>query len=189
MGGQGNILASEIIATAATEAGYNVVVGETYGASQRGGAVMSHIRLSTDADYGPLIPLGEADVILAFEPLEAWRVAVDYGNPETALYVNLQKFYPLAALSGEQPYPEEARLLDDVEKLVGRVHALQATDLAREVGEPRAQNMVMVGLLAGSDLLPLDLGAYEQVIADTFQGVQREVSLRAFRAGASYRWS
>lgn len=186
VGGQGNILASEMIATTATEAGYNVVVGETYGASQRGGAVMSHIRLSTRADYGPLIPQGEADIILAFEPLEAWRVAMDYGNPETELFVNLQKNYPITALSGEQPYPDEAKLLADVEKLVGRMRALQATDLARQLGEPKAQNLVMVGVLAGSGLLPLEPQAFEQVIADTFTGDQRELSLLAFRAGVRY---
>ena len=82
IGGQGNILASGLMGSALVEMGYKVAVGETYGASQRGGSVMSHLRVSDDVERGVLIPEGKADVVVAFEPVEALRILRVYGNPE-----------------------------------------------------------------------------------------------------------
>ena len=89
VGGQGNILVSEIVATAANEAGYHVTVGESYGLSQRGGAVSSHVRLSREMPYGPVILAGRADVILGFEPVEAARVLLEYGHPGVRVIVKI----------------------------------------------------------------------------------------------------
>ena len=75
VGGQGNILASELLGSALVDKGYFVSVGETYGASQRGGSVMSHVRVSLTTEYGVLIPRGQADIIVGFEPIETLRVA------------------------------------------------------------------------------------------------------------------
>src|SRR3990172_373603 len=83
VGGQGTIVASQIVATAATREGLNVAVGETYGVSQRGGSVMSHVKIARGPAGGPLIPSGQADLLVGFEPAETLRVMADYANSST----------------------------------------------------------------------------------------------------------
>ena len=85
VGGQGNVLLSQLVGRVLVRAGFHVTIGETYGASQRGGAVMSHLRVSRKMQYGPLIGEGHADVIVGLEPLETLRVIAQYGNPGVAV--------------------------------------------------------------------------------------------------------
>ena len=108
VGGQGNILASELLAAALVEKGFNTTVGETYGVSQRGGSVMSHVRVSSLHQYGVLIPRGEADIIIGFEPIETLRVAREYGNKSTRIIFDTRPNYPLGVLVGEALYPDSA---------------------------------------------------------------------------------
>jgi indolepyruvate ferredoxin oxidoreductase, beta subunit len=183
VGGQGNILASGLAALAATAAGFNVVVGETYGASQRGGSVMSHIRLSAEKEYGPLVPYGQADVIVGFEPLEALRVASKYAHAETVVIVNTTPVYPVSVIMKETDYPEVVTILDGLRSLAGRVYTLDATALAREAGDPRAQNIVMINALAACPGLPLARRYFEEALEDFLSGAgseQRETNRRAF---------
>ena len=101
VGGQGNVVASEILAMALSRHGYRVSVGETFGASQRGGSVMSHVRASRDLTPGPLIPKGLVDVVVGFEPLETVRILTEYGRDSTRVVVNPRPVYPLAVQAGE----------------------------------------------------------------------------------------
>jgi indolepyruvate ferredoxin oxidoreductase, beta subunit len=117
VGGQGNILASQVLATAGIKQGLKVSIGETYGASQRGGSVMSHIRFAQSFHPGPLIPKGEADLIVGFEPLETLRVLIDYGKDDTKVISNSRPNYPLSVLSGEAKYPDLAIVFDEIKKL------------------------------------------------------------------------
>lgn len=105
IGGQGNVLASEIVSSTLNDMGYRVAVGETYGASQRGGSVMSHVRVSETEDFGVLIPSGEAHIIIGFEPLETLRMARQYANKETMIIYDPRPVYPLGVLQGNQAYP------------------------------------------------------------------------------------
>ena len=98
IGGQGNVLASEIVSSTLKDMGYRVAVGETYGASQRGGSVMSHVRVSETEDFGVLIPSGEAHIIIGFEPLETLRMARQYANKETMIIYDPRPVYPLGVL-------------------------------------------------------------------------------------------
>jgi indolepyruvate ferredoxin oxidoreductase beta subunit len=109
VGGQGNVLISQLIGQALVKAGHHVTIGETYGASQRGGAVMSHIRISRQEQYGPFIPEGQADVVLGLEPVETMRVLAQYGQPEVMVIANTRPVHPLAVTTGaaEYPSPEE----------------------------------------------------------------------------------
>lgn len=95
VGGQGNVLSSQLIGQVFIKKGYFVTIGETYGSSQRGGAVMSHIRISQKKQFSPLIPRGKADIILALEPLEALRVLIPFGNPGVVTLVNTRPIYPI----------------------------------------------------------------------------------------------
>lgn len=183
VGGQGNILASGLAALAATAAGYRVVVGETYGASQRGGSVMSHLRLSLHKEYGPLVPYGQAVLILAFEPLEALRVASKYACAETVVIANTVPVYPVSVTLKEADYPETADILKAIKSLVKELYILDATSLARSAGDPRAQNIVMVNALAGYPHQPVDRLYFEEALEDFLAGTgseQREINRRAF---------
>jgi len=184
VGGQGNILASALTGLAATNAGYRVVVGETYGASQRGGSVMSHVRIFQEKEYGPLVPYGRADLIVAFEPLEALRVASKYGRKETAVLVNTTPVYPVAVILKEARYPEPENILAALKSLVGEIYILDATTLAREAGDPRAQNMVMINALSLYAGQPVKRSCFDQSLEEFLQDAgseQRKINRLAFQ--------
>ncbi len=184
VGGQGNILASQITATAAIQEGYYVSIGETYGASQRGGSVMSHVRFSKEFQYGPLIPTGEADIVLGFEPMETLRVLVDFGNDDTQVIYNPRPNYPPRVLRGEASYPPMEEIEGHLRELSKLAKIVQGTKLAKEMGTLVAQNVVMVGALAGSGLLPVPEETFEKSICDIFDdSAKQKFNIEAFRVG------
>lgn len=183
VGGQGNIQASLIIASAAVRDGLYVSVGETYGASQRGGIVMSHVRLSEETQYGPLIPKGKAHIILGFEPVESLRTISDFGNKETRAIINPRPIYPIDVLSGESTYPSINDILSAIKELVYSVHVVEATELAKEAGDTLMQNIVMVGCLLASSFTPLKIETAMEVIKEIFAERNLEMNLKAFELG------
>lgn len=180
VGGQGNILASQIVATAGIKEGLYVTVGETYGASQRGGPVMSHIRFSARAQCGPLIPEGEADVIVGLEPIEALRIIGDFGNPKTRVIVSPRPIYPIWVLSGQAKYPPVEEVLQKLGELVAEVRVVKAI---QEGETGLAANVVIVGALAGSGMLPIALQNFEDSIREIFAPKDLDLNLQAFRKG------
>jgi len=184
VGGQGNILASQIVASAGIKKGLKVAIGETYGASQRGGSVMSHIRFAQSFHPGPLIAKGDADLIVGFEPLEALRVLLDYGKDSTKVIFNPRPNYPLSVLSGEAKYPELDFIFSQIKNLAEKAVVLEATELARKAGNYLAQNLVMVGALAGSGWLSVPLECFQETISELFEERdKRKLNLKAFMAG------
>jgi indolepyruvate ferredoxin oxidoreductase beta subunit len=180
VGGQGNILASHIVATAGIKEGLYVTVGETYGASQRGGPVMSHVRFSAQAQCGPLIPGGEADIIVGLEPIEALRIIGDYGNPRTRVIVSPRPIYPIWVLSGQAKYPPVEEVLQKLGELVAEVRVVEAI---KEGETGLAANVVIVGALAGSRMLPIEIKNFEESIREIMSPKDVELNLRAFRKG------
>jgi indolepyruvate ferredoxin oxidoreductase beta subunit len=180
VGGQGNILASQIVATAGMKEGLYVTVGETYGASQRGGPVMSHIRFSARAQCGPLIPEGEADIIVGLEPIEALRIIGDFGNPKTRVIVSPRPIYPIWVLSGQAKYPPVEEVLQKLGELVAEVRVVKAI---QEGETGLAANVVIVGALAGSRMLPIALKNFEDSIKEIFAPKDVNLNLQAFRKG------
>jgi len=183
VGGQGNILASRIIASAAVQDGLYVSVGETYGATQRGGAVMSHVRLSKETQYGPLMPKGKAHTILGFEPVESLRTIGDFGNKKTKVIVNPRPIYPIDVLSGASKYPALEDVLKAIKELVYSVQVVEATELAKEAGNTLMQNIVMVGCLVGSGFTPLKIETVREIVKEIFAERNLEANLRAFELG------
>jgi indolepyruvate ferredoxin oxidoreductase beta subunit len=180
VGGQGNILASQIVATAGIKEGLYVTVGETYGASQRGGPVMSHIRFSARAQCGPLIPEGEADIIVGLEPIEALRIIADFGNPKTRVIVSPRPIYPIWVLSGQAKYPPVEEVLQKLGELVAEVRVVKAI---QEGETGLAANVVIVGALAGSSMLPIKMKYFEESIKEIVAPKDVELNLKAFRKG------
>jgi len=114
VGGQGNVMASRILGSMLSRRGLLVTIGETFGASQRGGSVMSHLRISRTATWSPQIPAGRAHVVVALEPTAAVRVLAAYGNPRTRALCNTRPIYPVGVLSGAAAYPSPAKLREAV---------------------------------------------------------------------------
>jgi indolepyruvate ferredoxin oxidoreductase beta subunit len=183
VGGQGNIQASYIVATAALIEGLHVSVGETYGAAQRGGSVTSHIRLSKEKQYGPLIPEGGAHVIVGFEPIECLRTIGRFGSKKTRVIVNPRPIYPIDVLAGEATYPPIDKVLSAIKELVYSVHVVEATELAKKVGDAILQNVVMVGCLAASEFTPIKAEAFRKAVTELFAEKGLDVNLRAFEIG------
>ena len=113
VGGQGNVMASRVLSKMLVRRGFRVTIGETFGMSQRGGSVMSHIRVSSSSVWSPQIPKGRADLIVAIEPVEALRVLADYGNPAVKVLVNMRPIYPVGVITGEADYPAPETIRED----------------------------------------------------------------------------
>ena len=145
VGGQGTILASKILTTGLMEAGYDVKMSEIHGMSQRGGSVSSQVRYGEKVD-SPVIEKGAADIVVAFEQMEALR-SLDYLKENGTLVVNTQKIDSMSVIVGDEEYP------DDVLEEIGRhveEKALDATGIARELGNAKAANIVLLGTIIKS---------------------------------------
>jgi len=177
VGGQGILLASEIISEAAARAGYDVKKSEIHGMSQRGGSVNSHVRFG-EKIYSPLVMKGDCDLLLAFEKLEALRMA-DFVKEEGAIIVNDQRINPSTVISGAATYPE------NIEEILNAhfrsVTFMDALKIARQAGNPRTANTVLLG--AASKLLNIPLEIWENAILSNVPERAIEVNLRAFRVG------
>lgn len=180
VGGQGNVVASQIVASAGIKEGLYVTVGETYGASQRGGPVMSHVRFSARVQYGPLIPEGQADIVVGLEPVETLRIISDFGNPKTKVIVIPRPIYPIWVLAGQAKYPPVEEVLGKLRELVEKIEVVKLKGAA-EVGLPA--NILMVGALAGSRLLPIPVESFENAMKAILALKDIELNLKAFREG------
>ncbi|HUS82736.1 MAG TPA: indolepyruvate oxidoreductase subunit beta [Dehalococcoidia bacterium] len=183
VGGQGNVLLSHLVGKVLVRGGFHATIGETYGASQRGGAVMSHLRVSTKMQYGPLIGEGQADVIVGLEPLETLRVIAQYGNPNVAVMTNSRPVFPQAVSSGGAKYPTMDEVAATLRDLSSRSWVVNATDIALELGPPILANIVMMGTLVGSGLLPLGAEPFEAELRESLPADRLEMNLAAFHRG------
>ena len=182
-GGQGNVIAAHWLGEALLRGGLRVTVGDTYGLSQRGGSVMSHIRVSSDRRYGPLIPKGLAHVILGLEPVETLRVLADYGNPEVVTMTNDRPVYPLDVIAGEAEYPEPQQIREALDELSAKLYWVSATKIAQELGGAIVANIVMMGTLFGSGLVPVPQEIMLEVLRDHLHSDKWEANREAFSIG------
>ena len=183
VGGQGNVLSSQLIGQALVGKGYFVTIGETYGASQRGGSVMSHIRISSKKQLSPLIPRGKADIVVGLEPVEALRVLTTYGNPQTVVIANTRPIYPVDVTSGDEKYPEPEEIQKALESLSRKIYSIAATEKAMEMGSPILGNMIMIGALLELNLLPLGPSEFREILAKNFTAERLKTNLQALEEG------
>jgi len=177
VGGQGTLLASEVLCEAFLLAGYDVKKSEVHGMAQRGGAVTTHLRFGPKV-FSPLIEPGGADLLIAFEKLEALRFA-HYLRPGGAMVVNAQEIFPPSVATGQERYPEDVAVR--LRTVTDRLHFVDALAAALLLREVRAVNMVMVG--AASHYLPLSEGTYEDAMKARMPERIVAVNVAAFRAG------
>jgi len=177
VGGQGILLASEITVYSLLAAGYDAKKSEVHGMAQRGGSVTAQLRYGEKV-YSPLIEPGQADIQVAFEMMEAVRY-IPFLHKGSTVIVNTQKILPPAVATGQEEYP--ADVLDNLTDHEIVVVKVDAFELAKEVGEVRTANVVMVGAM--SPFLPVSPDLYEEVIRARVPGKFRDANLRAFAAG------
>ncbi len=180
VGGQGVLLASEIISNVALASGYDVKKSEIHGMAQRGGSVFSFVRIGKKV-YSPIIPAGSADFLLAFEELEALRYA-SYLRKGAQVIVNTQKISPITVLSGAASYPE-----DPISMLKEhfKVYPVDAVSLAQKAGNARAVNTVIVGIF--STFVGFEKELWLNIIKKLIPQKILEVNLKAFELGANTR--
>ena len=183
VGGQGNVLASQILGEMLVSQGYVVTIGETYGASQRGGAVMSHLRISTQDQFSPLIPEGQCDLLIALEPVEGLRILDHYGNPRVMALLNTRPIQPMDVISGNTTYPEVSKVIAKIKELSRRVWTLNATELALEMGDPIFSNIIMLGALCAIEVLPIHRQGFELAIKDLLPSQTLNENMKAFDKG------
>jgi indolepyruvate ferredoxin oxidoreductase beta subunit len=183
VGGQGNVMASRVLANMLSLKGYWVTIGETFGSSQRGGAVMSHIRISSTTTWSPQIPRRKAHIIIALEPMEAIRVLAAYGNRDVIVLANMRPIQPVSVIAGEQNYPTLEEIRNVLNSLSSHVWLIDATDEAMKLGNPILGNIIMIGAISGLGLLPVGLDDFMEAIRDTFPEKVAEVNRRAFEIG------
>jgi len=177
VGGQGILLASEIISESAVLAGYDVKRSEIHGMAQRGGSVNSHIRFGKKI-YSPLVMKGECDLLLAFEKLEAVRMA-DFINKEGTIIVNDQQINPVPVSSGSAVYPENIEEI--LKKYFPSVIFVNAFELAKQAGNVRTANIALLGVASKKLNIPIDV--WEKVIVERVPQRAIEVNLKAFHLG------
>lgn len=183
VGGQGNVLASRILANMLVRKGYAVTIGETFGASQRGGSVMSHLRVSRQGSWSPQIPKGKADVVVALEPTEALRVLADYGNPGIRIVSNTRPVHSVGVIAGDLEYPPLEQTKKKAEELSAHAWFIDATDEALKLGHPILGNVIMLGALAGMSPLPLDMEDFKAVMLTSLSADKLDINVRAFTLG------
>ncbi len=179
VGGQGVILASDIIGDTAIAAGYDAKKTDTLGMAQRGGSVISHIRIAPQV-RSPLIKDGEADILLAFEKLEAGRWA-HYLRPQGIAIVNNQALPPLAVSTGNEQYPGDDRITNILKQRTDSIYYINGTIRAKELGNIRVFNIFLLGCV--SLLLPFRVSLWKDSIAQRLAPGIRKINLTAFDHG------
>ena len=176
VGGQGTLLASRILGNVVISKGYDVKVSEVHGMSQRGGSVVTYVKYG-DKVYSPVIDKGEADVILAFEMLEAYR-AMPFLKDGGKIIVNTQQINPMPVITGAASYPEDiANKMSEKVSLI----PVDAAKSALEAGNIKAVNVVLIGVLAKTSEIPYE--DWVETIKTTVPEKFLDVNLKAFDLG------
>lgn len=176
VGGQGTLLASRILGNAVISEGYDVKVSEVHGMSQRGGSVVTYVKYG-DKVFSPIIDRGEADMILAFEKLEAAR-ALPYLKEGGTVILNDREIAPMPVITGAAEYPDG--LVADI-AAKAKVIAIDALSLSLEAGSAKAVNVVLISVLARSSDISKEV--WIQTIKDTVPAKFLDLNLKAFELG------
>lgn len=181
VGGQGNIFASIVISQYAMNKKLNVLGAETIGAAQRGGSVVSHIRMAEGAIYSPLISRGQADLLIGMEYVEMLR-HLRLLNPKGAYLVNAIKIPTVQTNMGLDEYPDPDEILKAAKKYCPNGHVIDASNLAQKLGNVQMTNVVMLGAL--SKVLPFfDYEEMKWLVASNSPTRFKEANLKGYEEG------
>ncbi|MDR1619449.1 MAG: indolepyruvate oxidoreductase subunit beta [Clostridiales bacterium] len=183
VGGQGTLLASKILGSLALRNDYDVRVSEVHGMSQRGGSVVTYVRMSADEPvYSTIVEQEQADIVLAFEKLEALR-ALPYMKIDGMMIVNTQELLPMPVITGAAEYPNDC--VERIQKSSKNVIALDATGIALECGTFKAANVVLLGVAAQK--LPFSKELWMKALEENVKPQFFEINKKAFERGYTYQ--
>lgn len=183
VGGQGNVMTSRSVGSMLSQLGLFVTIGDTFGASQRGGSVMSHLRISAIDSWSPQIPLGRAHMIVSMEPSETIRTLRDYGNPAVKVITNTRPLFPTGVNTGQASYPSASEIEYWIEEMSEKAWFLDATAEAMKMGNPVFGNVILAGALAGTNELPMRRDIYAEIMTERFSGDVLQKNLSAYDYG------
>lgn len=178
VGGQGTLLASVLLGNLALAEGYDVKLSEVHGMAQRGGDVVTHVKISEGTVNSPLIEKGDADIIIAFEELEAYRW-LPYLKKGGGMYVNKQQILPMPVILGQAKYPEN--IMATLKSSGGTIKAFDALEIAEDCGSSKAVNLVLLG--AVSKDLPFTEEEWMKAIEENVKPKFIELNKKAFEKG------
>lgn len=182
VGGQGILTSAQVLGSAALEKGLDVYMSEVHGMAQRGGVVVTTVKLGEEV-HSPLIGKGDADVVLGFEPVETYR-AIEQASDKTWVVTNTEPIVPFTVSVGDEEYPSiDEDILPELEKETDKLIALNAERLAKEAGAAITQNIVLLGSLIATDVLPLSKEEMEQAIEENVPEKFVDINLKAFEKG------
>jgi len=181
VGGQGNLLASRLLGEACLSSGIPAVVSEIHGMAQRVGVVEAAVVFGARS---PIVSRGEADVLIGFEPLETLR-ALNKCNKNTVVITNIHPLPPFTVATGQGVYPDIDKAIDLMRDNVCTLITLDGDKLAARAGNPLSLNMVMLGALIGSKIIPMDEDILKETIAKTTKQAFLESNLKAFDLGVA----
>ena len=182
VGGQGTVLASELIAAVGLAAGYDVKKSDLLGLSVRGGGVIGHCRWG-EKIHSPIVPEGRVDFLIAFEILEGLRW-LNQLKPEGTILMNQQEIHPVTVTSGIARYPNREIVDAALEKATENIYRVPAVDMAVNLGNSRVLNVVLLGVLSG--LLDIDLNVWEGVLKERVPSKYVNLNIKALHTGRSW---
>ncbi|MCK4863449.1 MAG: indolepyruvate oxidoreductase subunit beta [Dehalococcoidales bacterium] len=181
VGGQGVVLVSELLGNAAVMGGVAVKGSEVLGMAQRGGSVFSNLRLGGDV-IAPMTPEGKCDVLIAVEPSEALR-NIQYISKNSVVVLNTTTVLPYTVYLGQSGYPSRKEIVDKLHEVTDRVITMDASEIARQAGSLQAANVVMLGALFGTGLMPISEETAKEAILSRFKAKVGETNIKAFDMG------
>ena len=181
VGGQGILLASQILGVSAVKEGFNVRVSEIHGMAQRGGAVVSHVRIGEKV-HSPTVLEGDADVILGFEPLEALR-NIKYASQKTLVIISKETIVPTGFSLEPVQYPSFDEIVAKIRIFTEKLVVIDALELARKAGSAITRNVVLLGALAACNVLPIRAETLRETIKELVRPAYLEMNLKAFNLG------
>ena len=181
VGGQGTLLASEALGMAAVKDALNVRVSEIHGMAQRGGAVVTTVRIG-DNVLAPTVLEGQADVLLGFEPFETVR-NLKYVSGKTLVIMNTEKIPPTELAAKNVKYPGLDQIVQKVHLFTEKIVLIDAAQLARKAGSSLTQNVVLLGALAGTGVLPVKKQSLIEAVRELVHAKHVEINLKAFELG------
>lgn len=181
VGGQGTILASKVIAQTAVRLGQNCRVGETHGMSQRGGSVISHVRIGSDV-HGALTPDAHGDLMIAFEPVESLRY-MNFLKKDAYIILNSQPIIPTSVNAGLATYPAYEDILKELKVASKNIVDVPATKISEEIGGVLFLNMVVLGTATRVPGFPYTEKEIKQSIEELVKPKFIEINIKAYEAG------
>jgi len=184
VGGQGTLLAAEILGTAAVKEGLNVRVSEIHGMAQRGGAVVSTVRIGEKVQ-APTVLEGQANVLVGFEPIETVR-SLKFASERTLVLMSSERIPPSELAANKMKYPDMKGIVEKIHQFTGKIITVETERLAREAGSTLTRNIVLIGALAAAEKLPVKNESLVEAIRELVPAKHMDVNVRAFKLGYEY---